>query len=238
MRIEWRDSMSVGDFVLDFQHRHLLYLLNGFRMALEEGNLEAAQFSILEYQDLSDMHMVAEVAFISENDLYYKSKHAAAHATAARHIETMRTMVCEQADPAEILRKFNECLFDVIIDLFSFDRNVKQNLMETERRKIPRLSAGGFVAEIGGNLLDVIDITPEGITLKSESEITEQYMSFALMPRVRTTVLSSEQIVISGTAAPLTETSVSIHLTPESKHLLSALTRRLFPKMQMLFQNP
>jgi len=236
MRLEWRDSMSVGNAVLDFQHRHLLYLLDGFRMSLEDNNLEAAQLSILEFKELSEMHIQEEQKYIPENDLYSKAKHADAHTNASRLIEELRRQVCDQMEVSGVLSKLNSTLTTIVIDLFSFDRDIRRSISEPERRKSPRLTGGGFVADIAGNIADVIDISPESITLRTDAKVPEELMAIGLVPRIRATLLESEQVVIFGKANRLDENTLSLKLSSDSKQLVAALVHKLFMKMQAVPQ--
>ena len=233
MRLEWRDSMSVGNAVLDFQHRHLLYLLDGFRMALEDGNLEAAQLSILEFKELSELHIQEEQKYIPENDLYFKAKHAEAHQNAARLIEDLRAQVCDQMELSGVLNKLNSVLTDIVIDLFSFDRDIRRSIMEQERRKAPRLTGGGFMADIAGQMTDVIDVSTDSITLRTDTKVPEELMAIGVVPRIRATLLESEQVVIFGKAIRLDENTLILKLSTDSRQLLAALIHRLFLKMQI-----
>ncbi len=129
MRLEWQDSMSVGNPILDFQHRHLLYLINGLSLALKDGNLEAAQFSIIEFLELSDLHSIEELKSISIKDPPLNTQHREAHDRMAKRMEQIRRLVCDSINPENIQIDHDQFLIDDLIGLFGFDPEFRFRLM-------------------------------------------------------------------------------------------------------------
>jgi hemerythrin len=228
MRLEWHDSMSIGHSVLDFQHRHLIYLLNGLSAALSEKNLEAAQYSILEFLELAEQHDSEEFVHYPKLDQRLPLDHFDAHVSATKLIKEIRELICNHANPEEIEIRCDQSLVEILIKMFQYDPEFRFRLLEPERRSTPRFATSGFLADISGNMVDVIDAYPGGLTLRTTLDVPEAFRSFGLIPKINSSVLVQEKIVVFGKPKRINFNTLLIELSADSKLLTAALFHRLF----------
>jgi|GEM_PF-5076528 len=198
MRFQWNESMSVGDELLDRQHRQLLRLLSGLRMAMEEGCCEAAEVAVMEFQELAATYFANLESYIPANDLYSKVKHRQDHQAAADRIEALRKLICDKKQMPRARKSFESMLVDIVVELFRHDAYISQRIREPDRRRATRISGAGLVAEIDGQPVDVVDISVDGIKLLSEVDLPDDVVEIGLVPRIRGKVLDDERVMVSG----------------------------------------
>ncbi len=215
MRFSWHESMSVGNTRLDDQHRQLMQLLSGLSLAVDEGYVEAAQTAVMEFQELSTIHFADEEKLFPEDDLSSKAKHLAAHRKAESRIEGLRHLVCDEADIAAMRQALKERLVEIVVDLFSHDRAVAQHVKELERRKFPRLTGQGIKADIGGAMVDVVDISVDSMTLRTTLVPSVASVAIGLIPRIRGALLESQRIETTGTVERADGDCLIIKFAPE-----------------------
>ena len=204
MRLEWQDSMSVGNAVLDGQHRQLLRLLDGLRMAVEEGHIEAAHVAILEFQELTITHFAAEETFAPGADLYSSAQHVAAHRNAAAHIENLRQLIDDHKGGCDA-RKLKRTIVDIVLALFSHDRDIRWRVAAPERRRFPRFPGTGLKADIDGRHGDIIDISVSGMRIGCELAKPGDSMAIGLTPKIRDNLLENERIEVICTVLRVAE---------------------------------
>lgn len=199
MRLEWRDSMSVGNEVLDGQHRQLLQLLDGLRMAVEAGQAEAARIAIVEFEELAAAHFLEEERFLAESGVYMEAKHVSGHNNAKYTIARLLELISRDDELGEARSKLNGMIIDIVLELFGHDREIRDRIKAPERRKFPRYPGVGLTADIAGHLMDVIDISANGMKLRTGLCLPQGEIPVGLIPRLRNSLQEAHRIDVIGT---------------------------------------
>ena len=235
MRIEWTDSMSVGNQVLDFQHRHLLYLVNSLILSLGQGNMREAEYAILEFLQLSELHVLEEQGMSPYLRQPFHTRHCDAHARIAQQLFDICPMAADGRMDAEALQLIlDRTLVDNLIDLFGFDPDFRFRLLGPERRAVPRLTLTGFVADLGGVLAEVIDAFPTGLALRTGMPVTDRFVSLRLIPKIRDSVLVQDRFTVFGKPIRINSTTLLIELAKDSQTQVKEMFFRLYQKENSL----
>jgi len=225
MRLEWRTSMSIGDTVLDGQHRQLLRLLDGFHRAFEAGQFEAAEIAILEVEELTNLHFAAEKRLAAEGDIYASIRHVAARRDAEAHIGDLRRRVADGRNDERTVRDVTRLVLDIVIALFNHDSHIRERLRAPERRRFPRFPGNGLKAEIAGRRLDVVDISVNGMTVKAELP-TPGALIVGLVPMINDTLRTDQRIEVSGTILRAADGISTVVFAPEDYEKMWGLVSR------------
>lgn len=86
--LEWSDDMSVGNPIIDTQHRRLIDLVNDFHRALENGRgQESISFVLDNLNDYIEMHFRSEEALFNISDYPEKDSHVEEHRRLIERVE-------------------------------------------------------------------------------------------------------------------------------------------------------
>ncbi|AHC16577.1 bacteriohemerythrin [Salinispira pacifica] len=86
--LEWTDDMSVGNPIIDTQHRRLIDLVNDFHRALENGRgQESISFVLDNLNDYIEMHFRSEEALFRISDYPEKDAHMEEHRRLMERVE-------------------------------------------------------------------------------------------------------------------------------------------------------
>lgn len=227
MRLEWRASMSVGDKVLDGQHRQLLALLDGFRMAMAAGRYEAAEIAILEFDELAATHFTAEERLAASGDLYASVRHVAAHRSAQAHLVGLRGLIAERRNDEQTLHDITRVVFDIVIDLFSHDSDIRQRLQAPERRRFPRFPGNGLKADIAGRYTEVVDIAVNGMTI-ADQLASGSTLIVGLVPKIQGNLQADQRIEVSGTVLCAANGISTVVFAPDEYEKMWSLVSRIW----------
>jgi hypothetical protein len=81
---------------------------------------------------------------------------------------------------------------------------------DSDRRHHPRYAGPGLMANIGGRLVNVIDISVGGARLEKGFAMAKGPVSFVLIPRVGSKLILNEGVKVTGTVAHEDDQSVGI----------------------------
>jgi hemerythrin len=143
MSLIWRDQMSVGNNVIDSDHRYLFDLINSVEKNLKTGNQNGLSESLNELSKYSEAHFDSEEKIAHAVGYSQATKLKQSHQDLLRKLDQMRTEISgiEYQWTLEKMDKFTQLLRDWIINhVIKEDMLMKPLFQKRSPSFDPRLS--------------------------------------------------------------------------------------------------
>lgn len=131
-QIEWNDELSLGNDLIDTQHKELIRIANVLLKAVEMKRDKRVQDNVLRrLREYTVFHFSAEEALMSDVQYPGRGDHAAEHARLKNEVKAFQRQVYEHEEltPTTLLNFLKQWLLNHILE---YDRNLARFIHEKE----------------------------------------------------------------------------------------------------------